>query len=697
MSKKLYWNTPNVQNINVQNIDIWYNNFVVNIINEEYSNLKNICLEIFDKDTNKDYFSQIITPINLLGLIQYRNENNQFFVEENKFLAANMKHQKFIEIYLDYFLSYFQYPRHNVYEDRSKLTIRKPYILILMLLKKLWDRNPEYAYLTRNEFYYIFNNNDKPYKNYDDINDELIDKILENDREFGRNRDNINLRAVSYDLALFKNSSILTFDSLDYGDKDNFEFGLSKDEKTLSKLEWLISDEVRNDVFNFNSNISATDKSIITKWANFLNNEERFENWKHNLDYSDDSQELGESGTETGIERDNFEEDEFVTPFNPEEISIDSKTVAIETILRRLKQGTIRLTPPFQRKSVWDDTRKNRLIESMMLKIPLPTFYVSSDKENNWDVVDGLQRLTTIRDFILGKYNQETNTYDGKGFKLKNLEFWTSLNGKALNDAEFPGKIYNNILDTEFRFTIINPDTPEEVKRNIFKRINTGGMPLTSQEIRHALYQGDSTLLLETLVNTREFLNAVDKIDDSRMAGRELILRFISFYIRDYKNYSKDSSMDNHLSNTMRIINILNNISFDLIKKEFKNDKNMDVNDLYMSIKKVSIKDLENDFKTAMQRARKLFGKHTFRKSFPGKRRTPINKTLFEVFSNLLIKLSDKEFDNLMINKNDFLSEYKEKYLLETEFAHMIGRDSHRASSVKKRYTELSLLITKYV
>lgn len=697
MSEKLYWNTPNVQNINVQNVYSWYNDFIVHVSGEEYSNLKTICVDIFNKDSNKDYFGQIITPINLLGLIQYKAENNKFFVEENKFLEKNMGDSKFVEIYLDYFLSYFQYPRHNVNEDRATLEVRKPYVLILTLLKKLWDRDPQYAYLTRNEFYYLFDNNARPYKNYNDINDELVDKILKDNRAYGKNKEDITLRAVSYDLALFKNSSILTFDSSDYEDKDDFEFGLSKEYNTIVKLEWLISDEIKNDIFEFNADISSTDKNIITKWANFLNNEERFGKWKNHIDYSNDNQEIGESGTETGIESDDFEEDEFTTPFNPEEISIDSKTVALETILRRIKQDSIRLTPPFQRKSVWDETRKNRLIESMMLKIPLPTFYVSSDKDNNWDVVDGLQRLTTIKEFILGKYDHVTKQYDGLGFKLKNLEFWKSLNGKALRDTDFPGKIYNNILDTEFRFTVINPDTPEEVKRNIFKRINTGGMPLTSQEIRHALYQGTSTSLLEKLVNTEEFFNAVDTIDDSRMAGRELILRFLSFYVRDYKEYTKDSSMDNHLSNTMRIINILDDISFDKLKNEFKNEKNINLNDFYISIKKISIEALENDFKLAMQRARQIFEKHTFRKSFPGKRRTPINKTLFEVFGNILIQLTTEEFSNLIKNKKLFLLEYKENYLLEPDFAFMIGRDSHRTSSVKKRYEELSSLVQTYI
>lgn len=697
MAEKLYWNTPNVQNITVENVDKWYNIFISKVFGEEYNSLKVICPILFNKESNKDYFSQIITPINLLGLLQYKINENGFFVEENEFIVNNINEHKFIEIFLDYFLSYFQYPRHNVNDDRGEFEIRKPYILILALLKKLYDKNPDYAYLTRNEFYYLFNNNNRPYKSYNDINDELIDKILKNNREFGKNQIDINLRALSYDLALFKNSSILTFNSSDYDDVDDFEFGLSKEYNTLSKIEWLISDEVKNDIFKFDSNISATDKKVITQWANFINNQERFENWKKNVFYSSEKNEVGESGIHTGIEGDSIEEDEFVTPFNPEEISIDSKTVSLDTVLRRIKQNNIRLTPPFQRKSVWDDTRKSRLIESMMLKIPLPMFYVSSDKQNNWDVVDGLQRLTTIKEFILGNYDKKASRYDKKGFKLKNLEFWRSLNGLNLNDEKFPGKLFNNIMETELSFTVINPDTPEEVKRNIFKRINTGGMPLTSQEIRHALYQGESTLLLEKLVENVYFLNAVDFIDDSRMAGRELILRFVSFYIRDYSYYTKDSSMDSHLSNTMRIINILENISFDSCKEEFKNEKHIDFNELYMSVNKKTIEQIILDFELAMKRARKIFGIHTFRKSFVGKRRTPINKTLFEVFGNLLLKLNNNEFEILLKNKNNFLKEYKESFLLTTEFSYMIGRDSHRVSSVKKRYNELSSLINKYI
>ena len=197
---------------------------------------------------------------------------------------------------------------------------------------------------------------------------------------------------------------------------------------------------------------------------------------------------MAADGTEAGVE---FEDEQIDShePFDPEKISIDGKGVPMETL---------------QRKEVWDIQRKSQLIESLMLAIPIPMFYVAADEKGNWDVVDGLQRLSTIREFVLGDDYLKTKDemQKGNGFKLKGLEYW----GEKYNGLKFKNlheKLSNRILETEFRFTIINPGTPEEVTRNIFKRINTGGMPLTSQEIRHALYQGVSTELLEYLSKTK--------------------------------------------------------------------------------------------------------------------------------------------------------------------------------------------------
>ena len=131
-------------------------------------------------------------------------------------------------------------------------------------------------------------------------------------------------------------------------------------------------------------------------------------------------------------------DDEHEDPFNPEEISIDTKPITMETLMRRLQQGTITLNPDFQRQEVWDQKRKSQLIESLLLKIPIPMFYVSSDEKSNWTVVDGLQRISTLRDFVLGKeYLKDPSknlNKKGSGFKLQGLEFWTDLEDLTLND-----------------------------------------------------------------------------------------------------------------------------------------------------------------------------------------------------------------------------------------------------------------------
>ena len=402
-------------------------------------------------------------------------------------------------------------------------------------------------------------------------------------------------------------------------------------------------------------------------------------------------QELAADGTEAGVEFENEQIDSH-EPFDPEKISIDGKGVPMETLLRRLMQGSMRLAPAFQRKEVWDIQRKSQLIESLMLAIPIPMFYVAADEKGNWDVVDGLQRLSTIREFVLGDDYLKTKDemQKGNGFKLKGLEYW----GEKYNGLKFKNlheKLSNRILETEFRFTIINPGTPEEVKRNIFKRINTGGMPLTSQEIRHALYQGVSTELLEYLSKTKSFKLATGgSVNDSRMAARELILRFMAFSIRSYKDYPKASDMDNFLCDTMRIINVLGSSGEETaLSKLFRNK----------DVPKILIKSpnkIEERFETAMQRARKLFGEHAFRKSYDFYKRAPINKTLFEVWSNVLADLDSEQFEQLFKNKKIFMEEYS-RMIDDDDFGRLIARDSWKHSGVQSRYTSVGDLVSKFI
>lgn len=390
-------------------------------------------------------------------------------------------------------------------------------------------------------------------------------------------------------------------------------------------------------------------------------------------------------------EEDVFEEE--IEPFNPEEISIEPKVVPMDVLLRRLEQKTIILNPDFQRNEVWNNEQKSRLIESLMLKIPIPMFYVSSDTKSVWTVVDGLQRISTIRDFVLGKEylnNPEKNRKaKGVGLKLSGLEFWgNKYDGKCFNDL--PIFMQNRIYETEFRFTVVNPGTPEEVKRNIFKRLNTGGAPLTSQEIRNALYTGKATVLLAKLAKQKEFLNATSKsVQSNRMLDHELVLRFVSFLIRDYSSYYKSFGSDIWLSDTMIILNArpMYN-SLDLQKRILK--KTIILN----TIKDYDDESIISIFIVSMQRAIKLFGKHAFRKSMPGMRRTPINKSLFESWGIILGNMSEQEFTCLQ-NRKAFLFKEYANLLKDKDFDVAISRDSMRHSSVSYRYKKLKALINK--
>lgn len=402
------------------------------------------------------------------------------------------------------------------------------------------------------------------------------------------------------------------------------------------------------------------------------------------------------------------QEDPDLDPFDPNKITINTKIVNVTDLMRRLEQQTIKLDPDFQRREVWDNERKCQLIESLLLKIPIPLFYVAADSSERWTVVDGLQRISAIRDFTLGKKYLEYKfgnrklsggekvPQKGDGFPLKGLSFCADeLEGKKMIDLEHDEnliKYYNRIVETNFTFVIIDPSTPEEVKFNVFKRINTGGMQLTSQEIRNALYGGPSTRLLNELSKTEDFKKATTySVKDNRMEDKELILRFLAFHIRDPFMYNKTYNIDNWLSEAMIIINALPNLD----NREFRKliaKGNIKKDDIRIT----SIDKLKNDFILAMNRGHEIFGEHAFRKSCPGERRTPINKSLFETWGVLLSQLSDMEYETLFKSKNDLIAEYK-VILNDNKFIIDISRDSMKKTSVEHRYTVIKDLINKYI
>lgn len=195
-----------------------------------------------------------------------------------------------------------------------------------------------------------------------------------------------------------------------------------------------------------------------------------------------------------------------IRPFDPSKIDIDMKTMELSSIIERLEYNEINMNTDFQRKSgLWTDVQKSQLIESLLLRIPIPAFYFDGGIKDNWLIIDGLQRITALKKFVI----------DGD-LRLSGLEFFHDLEG--MKYTELPRTFIRRIKETNIVAYIVKGGTPANVKYHIFKRINTGGLELKPQEIRHALYQGPATDLCKKFAKFSEFQMATTySIKDDRM------------------------------------------------------------------------------------------------------------------------------------------------------------------------------------
>jgi len=339
-------------------------------------------------------------------------------------------------------------------------------------------------------------------------------------------------------------------------------------------------------------------------------------------------------------------EERIEKPYDPTRIKVDPTPMPVFQVMRKVEMGEINLQPQFQRKVVWDNVRQSRLIESILIRIPLPSFYLDAKDDNEWLVVDGLQRLWTLDSF-----------FNKKDLRLQNLEFLgAQLNGK--NFDELPRKFQRQIEETHLNLYVIKPDTPPEVKFTIFYRINTGGMVLSAQEIRHCLYQGVATELLMKLADSKEFLSATtSSINTKRMDDRECVLRYYAFHHKPYTEY-KESDFNKFLSSAMVSIN---------------------------KMKPNETKALENSFFRAMRISKGVFGAYAFRKMY-GRRyaRNPINKSLFEAWS---VSLEGFDENELIKNKDNIINGFIDKMNKDDVYLQSITQGTGGVTRVHKRFS----------
>ncbi|MGH2507894.1 MAG: DUF262 domain-containing protein [Ktedonobacteraceae bacterium] len=221
---------------------------------------------------------------------------------------------------------------------------------------------------------------------------------------------------------------------------------------------------------------------------------------------------------------------------DPDEIPIRERKVVtqpydvgVESMIHQIDSGTIFLRPlserpEFQRRYVWNDKLASKLIESILLKVPIPPCYLSQNDDYEQDVIDGQQRIYSIYRFCKNH------------FKLTGLEVLTELNGVAFHDLN--SKFQRQILTHIQRFVLITNESHPEVKFEVFERLNTNTVPLTPQELRNCVYRGPLLTLLKELVLDDVWLKVLRKGEpDKRMRDEELLLRFFAFHIGGLEHY----------------------------------------------------------------------------------------------------------------------------------------------------------------
>ncbi len=346
----------------------------------------------------------------------------------------------------------------------------------------------------------------------------------------------------------------------------------------------------------------------------------------------------------------------IVKPFNPKKIDIQTKQMILEAIFRRLRNGEIDLQTEFQRSAdLWNNTQQSRLIESILIRFPLPAFYFDGSDDNKWLVVDGLQRISTFNNFVIKKT-----------LRLENLEYLQQFNDKTFE--ELPRDLQRRIEEHEITVYIINPGTPLDVKYNIFKRINTGGLVLEPAEIRHALNQGTPANFVRELSQLEEFKEATTySIPTERMLDRDFVTRFIAFYLSPVNEYSGD--LETYLNLAMSELNTLNPDQLATIKENFR---------------------------VSMIMAKKIFDKVAFRKIYDdGGRRNRLNKALFEVWSVLLSNLTKKEQSMLIKNAELVKQEFIDLLNKDESFFKAIGSAATDKNNALIRFQKINNLINK--
>jgi len=345
--------------------------------------------------------------------------------------------------------------------------------------------------------------------------------------------------------------------------------------------------------------------------------------------------------------------------FDISDISIKTEQQSADFVIDMLRHDEIDMDTPFQRSpDLWKPDVMSRFIESMLLKFPIPPFYfdISYRQDRNgkslinhpyWQVVDGLQRLSAIRRFVTVKDAR-------KRLRLTGLDFLSELEG--LTYEELPRSLQRNLHSCQISMFIIYPNTPKTVKHRIFERVNTGGLKLTDQEIRHAINQGNSNKILQE-ATSRGLIENGYRIEPGRMRDQELVLRHFAFFmIDDLSEYT--GSMKQFLDSAMEKLDIIE-----------EHDYRQLIDSFYRSVKLLV----------------QCLGDLAFRRSVDGN----LNRSLFDSYTVVIARLAEPKKRKLIRNAELFKKVYLESLIpgrKNSRYLQAISAATARADNVQKRF-----------
>ena len=358
------------------------------------------------------------------------------------------------------------------------------------------------------------------------------------------------------------------------------------------------------------------------------------------------------------------------------EIYVDKVDKATSDLFRMIVEGELNLQPDYQRRFVWDKKTMSKFIESLLLSIPIPTIFLAENNDDTFEVIDGQQRLTTIFAFMKSKL--VANEIEKLSENLRELDVLT-LNGLETL-KQFNKKSYYDLVEMQRKFNnvslpvvIIKKDSTEDIKYDIFSRINSGSIKLNTQELLNVMYRGILTNSLNEVSQSEE----VDKIFGSRpvlkkrFGYNEILLRakVIEGFIdsEDWKLREVKVRNKENLNKEFRTYNgRLNTAILDYLK-EYRCDKNEATR-------------LVEFIRNSVVKVNAVFGDEAFiRINKPGS--TSINKTIAEL---QLVVLS--KFDNDVVVKNKELIKQSFSEFLKNVDENIFIRGTNNTTNIEKRY-----------